>query len=119
MIIAIDIDAVLADFLSQFLQYRNDTYKTEHKREDFYTYEWYKVFAEPHDTMYKILYDFFNSEYMAKIEPMPGAIAGVNRLKREHTLNIVTSRPKMITEASFFLINQPTIAMVRTREKFV
>lgn len=106
MLIAIDIDAVLADFLSMFLQYRNDTYKTSFKREDFYTYEWYKVFAEPKDAMYKILYDFFNSEYLTKVEPMPGAIAGVNRLKREHRLDVVTSRPKIITEATFKWIHR-------------
>jgi uncharacterized HAD superfamily protein len=106
MLIAIDIDAVLADLLSMFLRYRNDTYKTNFKREDFYTNEWYRVFAEPSDLLYKILYDFFKSEYMAKVEPVPGAIAGVNRLKNEHKLVIVTSRPKIIAEETFKWIHR-------------
>ena len=62
MLIAIDIDAVMADLLSMFLKYRNDKYHTAWRREEFYTYEWYKVFGDPKDEMYKILYDFWGWE---------------------------------------------------------
>ena len=96
MLIAIDIDAVMADLLSMFLKYRNHKYGTKWRRDEFFTYEWYKVFEEPKDEMYKILYDFFHSEFMARIEPMPGAIVGVRHLHKSHKLDVITSRPRII-----------------------
>lgn len=97
MIIAIDIDAVLGDFLSQFLKYRNDTYGTQWKRTDFETYVWSQVFKESKEVMYSIMSDFFNSDYFPNIKLMPGAQEGIDALKeRGYTLDIVTSRPRLI-----------------------
>lgn len=99
MRIAFDIDAVLADFLSEFLIWRNYRFNTRWRREDFWSYHWWEVFAEDERKMYEILFDFFNSKEIKKIEPMPGAKRGVRRLKkRGHQMCVVTSRPRLISE---------------------
>jgi len=102
MIIAIDIDAVLGDFLSQFLKYRNDTYGTNWRLDQFYTNVWATVFNESKEEMYSILSDFFNSEYIHDIKLIPGAKTGIDMLKREGlTLEVVTSRPRLIKRETY------------------
>lgn len=99
MMIAVDIDAVLADFLSKFLEYRNYIYHTNYVRDDFYTYIWAEVFGESKEQMYAILSDFFESGYVDQIKPMPGAVAGIGALEKQgHEVYVVTSRPRMIKD---------------------
>jgi len=99
MLIAIDIDAVLADFLSKFLEYRNKVYQTNFKRNDFYTYVWAEVFKESKEEMYAILSDFFESGYVNQIALISGAKKGIEELKKQgHTIDIVTSRPRFIKD---------------------
>jgi 5'(3')-deoxyribonucleotidase len=96
MIIASDIDEVLADFLVMFLKYRNDTYGTDWRTEQFYTYVWSEVFGESKERMYSILSDFFVSDHIRRIRPKRGAVAGIKELAREHTIYVTTSRPRII-----------------------
>lgn len=106
MKIAIDIDAVLADFLSMFLKYRNDTYGTSWKRKQFYTYVWAEVFGESKEKMYSVLVDFFSSDYLRQIEPMPGAAKGVKEISKKNRLYIVTSRPRIIADITRDWLNK-------------
>jgi 5'(3')-deoxyribonucleotidase len=107
MVIAIDIDAVLGDFLSQFLKYRNDTYGSSWKRDQFYTYVWSQVFKESKEQMYSIMSDFFNSDYIHEIKLMPGAKEGIDTLKtRGYTLDVVTSRPRLIKRETLKWLDQ-------------
>ncbi len=101
MVIAIDIDAVLGDFLSKFLEYRNDMYGTSWKIDQFYSYVWAEVFKESKEQMYSILTDFFESSYLDEIKPVAGAVEGVRKLKElGHTLDVITSRPRLIKDAT-------------------
>lgn len=99
MRIAIDIDDVLTDFLSEFLHWRNRRFGTRWQRQDFWSYDWVRVFAEDRQTLNAVLFDFFNSREIRKIAPMPGAKRGIKKLKkRGHHMSIVTSRPRLIAE---------------------
>jgi 5'(3')-deoxyribonucleotidase len=99
MKIAFDIDAVLADFLSEFLLWRNDRFNTRWRRSDFWSYQWWEVFAEKPEVMNNILFDFFNSREIHRISPMPGAKRGIRKLKRRgHHMCVITSRPRLISE---------------------
>ena len=99
MRIAIDIDAVLGDFLSEFLRWRNERFGTRWKRRDFWTYDWAQVFAEDRRTLNAVLFDFFNSREIVRIRPMPGSRRGVRKLKkRGHLLCVITSRPRLIAD---------------------
>lgn len=106
MLIASDIDAVLGDFLSMYLKYRNDTYNTNWQRDQFYTYVWSEVFQESKEQMYSILSDFFHSDYINAIEPMPGAVEGIERIGKKNKILVVTSRPRLIADATYDWLNK-------------
>lgn len=102
MLIAIDIDAVLGDFLTKFLEYRNREYGTSWRREDFFSYVWADVFKESPDQMYAILADFFESQEIKEIEPVPGAVENIRYLKKIGAeLDVVTSRPRVIKDLTY------------------
>ena len=99
MKIALDIDAVLADFLSEFLHWRNKRFGTRWQRQDFWSYDWHVVFAEERRTLNAVLFDFFHSREIARIRPMPGAQRAVKKLKNlGHELSVITSRPRLIAD---------------------
>ncbi len=92
MIIAIDVDEVLADLLSQFIKYHNDLYGTNLRREEFATYNWWEVIGDGYASDKEKILSFFKSPYVDQIEPIAGAQAGVKELKESNELVVVTSR---------------------------
>jgi 5'-nucleotidase len=105
MIIAIDVDEVLADLLSQFIIFHNETYGTKLKREEFITYNWWDTMHEDFEQMKKEIYNFFKSSYIKDVKPVEGAQEGVKRLKRKHDLIIITSRPYVLSVLTEHWIN--------------
>ncbi len=93
MHIAIDIDEVLADTLSTFLNYYNTVYGTKFKRQDFYTYNWWEVMGTSAQEVVAEFARFMKTDWGKKIPPLPGAQAGVQELSKQHQLSVITSRP--------------------------
>jgi 5'(3')-deoxyribonucleotidase len=92
MIIAIDVDEVLADLLSQFIKYHNNLYGTDLRREEFLTYNWWEVIGDGYANDKEKILSFFKSPDVDLIRPIVGAQDGVKELKKENDLVIVTSR---------------------------
>jgi uncharacterized HAD superfamily protein len=92
MIIAIDVDEVLADLLSQFIAYHNDLYGTNLRREEFVTYAWWDIIGDGYAADKEKIINFFKSPDVDLIQPIAGAQAGVIELKRDNELVVVTSR---------------------------
>ncbi|MFA6338589.1 MAG: hypothetical protein WCW87_00810 [Candidatus Paceibacterota bacterium] len=98
MIIAIDIDEVLGDFLSSFIKYHNDKYQTSMITDDFVTYDFSKVMNYSKDEAYKRIDEFMGSEDFKNIPTIEGSKEAIEILKKNHKLHIVTARPKFIAE---------------------
>ena len=92
MIIAIDVDEVLADLLSQFIKYHNNLYGTDLHRDEFTSYSWWEIIGDGYTIDKEKILDFFKSPDVDLIRPVAGAQDGVRELKKMHDLVVVTSR---------------------------
>ena len=93
MIIALDLDEVIAEFHNGFIKFHNYSYKTNVSIEDFPDY--YLFTGSLNITREQAIdrvYEFYESEFFDQIKPFPGAIVAVNKLKENHKLYIITSR---------------------------
>ncbi|MBP9690505.1 hypothetical protein KBD81_00330 [Candidatus Woesebacteria bacterium] len=92
MIIAIDLDEILADTTSAVIRYHNDTFGTSYRIADFHSNEWWKVWGGTREQSVQKFFDFANTPYFHQVEPVIGAREAVSELTKNHTLHIVTSR---------------------------
>ena len=92
MKIGIDLDDVIAKFLEKFLEYYNCRFKTNFKEEDFFCYSMWKVLGDSRENMVEIVKDFNDADLLSEIEPVKKSVKGVNNLKKQYELNIITSR---------------------------
>ncbi|MBI5229280.1 hypothetical protein HY991_04155 [Candidatus Micrarchaeota archaeon] len=92
MLIGMDLDEVLADFLSSVIKFHNTTYGTSLKREDFFSYNFWEVWSGTREEAIKKVYEFHKTHYFHEIQPVEGAVEGVRELKEEHELVVITSR---------------------------
>ena len=96
MIIAIDLDEVLCDFISSMLFYYNEKYGTNYKKEDFFTYNFWEVLGISQEKTIDIVHDFHKTHHFEDIQPINGAIEAVSKLKKNHKLIVITSRQHSI-----------------------
>lgn len=106
MIIAIDIDDVLADTLNHFIKYYNKLYKKNFKRDDFYVYHWWKVLGLSFDDFVKIFKRYAAEKNFEKFSPVRGAQAAVNKLKKDHHLIVVTGRENYLIKATEYWLDR-------------
>jgi len=92
MVIAIDLDEVLADTTPALIRYHNDTYGTSLVFEDFNNYEWWRVWGGTREESVKKFLDFVNTPYFQEVIPVKGAQDVMNKIRKNHSLHIVTSR---------------------------
>lgn len=92
MIIAIDLDEILADTTPALIRYHNDTYATSYAIEDFVSYEWWNVWGGTREESVRKFMDFVKSPYFQEVGPIVGSEKAIQQLKKEHILHIVTSR---------------------------
>lgn len=100
MIIATDIDEVLADTLNEFLGFYNADFRTNFSREQFKSYDWWEGLNVSLDDFILRLNRFIDKEGFARILPLPGAREAIKKLGRDHKLLVVTSRPRAIAETT-------------------
>ncbi|PIR68966.1 hypothetical protein COX93_00075 [Candidatus Nomurabacteria bacterium CG_4_10_14_0_2_um_filter_30_12] len=91
--IAVDIDDVLGDFVSNFVLFHNNKYGTKLKKENFFSYQYPMVLGvSEQETIYRID-SFYVSDYFKEIIPISGSIETISSLKKlGHNLFIVTGR---------------------------
>ena len=96
MKIGIDLDEVLADFLTALLKYHNATYGTNLKREQFLSYGFWKTWGGTRDEAIQKVYDFHKTPYFKNIQPVACAKKAISSLKQNNDLLIVTSRQNSV-----------------------
>lgn len=100
MKIAIDIDDVTADMVTALTKYNNEVYGTKLTLADHNDYDLAKVWQCPADIAVERVYTFYRSERMNDLQPIEGAIEGINKLSEKYTIQFITSRPSFLQEKS-------------------
>ncbi len=93
MIIGVDVDDVLADFMNSMIKYHNDRYDTNYSREDFRSYNLWKTLGGNEEDAVKKIYDFYHTSHFDNISPTEGSQDAVEKLSKNNTLRVITSRP--------------------------
>jgi uncharacterized HAD superfamily protein len=100
MKIGVDLDEVLADYLTAVLKYYNSAHGTTWKREDFFSYDFWEVWGGTRESMIEEIYAFYQTSYFKEMQVIAGASAGIKELKKDNELFIVTSRQDDIAEVT-------------------
>ncbi|MBI2593198.1 hypothetical protein HYW44_00960 [Candidatus Daviesbacteria bacterium] len=96
-VIAVDIDEVLADFLSYFVYFHNLMYKTSAKREDFKNYYLHEILGTDRDEMHIRYLEFKTFSLLERLKPIKGAHRGIKKLiELGYAPHLLTARPKVI-----------------------
>lgn len=96
-VIAVDIDEVLADFLSYFVYFHNLMYKTSASKEDMKKYYLHEVFDVDRDEMSMRYLEFKALHLLERLEPVKGAKEGISKLfEMGYEPHLVTARPQVI-----------------------
>jgi uncharacterized HAD superfamily protein len=98
MIIAIDIDEVLADSITNWRNYAKNVYCIEVSDEELGKIPYLSFLGNSNEEISERIRVFNNSEHFYKTKPVEGAQDAVDLLSKDHTLKIVTSRPFGIKE---------------------
>lgn len=99
--IALDLNDTLCDFVGGLARFHNRKYGTKLKKEDYFTFEFGRVWGCDQKEAEKRVDEFHNSEYFKNILPVKDSQWGVNGLSKYNELYVVTSR-----ETTPYLIEQ-------------
>jgi uncharacterized HAD superfamily protein len=98
MIIAIDIDEVLGQFMKALVEFHNNKYKTNLKLEDFFSYKFWEVWGGTKEEAIQKVYDFHKTNYFKNIIPVKDSQESVKKIKENNKLFIITSRQDDVIE---------------------
>lgn len=101
MIIAVDLDEVLAHFLPAFVAYHNDTFGTDFLVDDFFSYRFEEVLGGTGEEILEKVYDFHSTEYFNNIEPIEEAVQAIKYLQESYELVLVTARQWDIQDPTY------------------
>lgn len=100
MKIAVDLDEILAEFLSSVIAFHNDAYNTNLKKTDFHSYKYWEVWGGDRAEAIQKVYEFHQTPYFQNIKPVAGAIEAIKILKEKHELYVITSRQDEVSLAT-------------------
>lgn len=90
MKVGVDIDGVVANFVAGFIPLVKERYGLILREQDIYVHDLYLVLGVPPDEAM----DLVRQTISRDLEPYPGAIKGLARLRRRHQVALVTARPE-------------------------
>ncbi len=106
MKIGIDLDEVLADFMTALIKFHNDKYDTAFERHQFHSYRVFEIWGGTQEEADGEISEFYNTEYFEGIQPIPNAIESIDSLSKSHELSIITSRQNDISEKTLDWVNR-------------
>ncbi len=105
MKIGIDVDDVLCQTGKSFIKYHNEKYGTELGEDQFYNRDLLSVYGETREEATRRVLDYL-CKNISRLEVVSGAKEGVERLKKNHELVIVTGRRNdMLTKTKEWIEN--------------
>lgn len=90
-------DEVICDTNQAMLDYHNNKYGTEFKKEQITTWSLETLYGYSSEEMSRFLDDFFSSPLHTSAAPIIGAVEGIERLK-DHELVVISARPEHIRD---------------------
>jgi 5'(3')-deoxyribonucleotidase len=91
-LIAFDLDGVLADTLSSFIQFHNDRYYTQLTPKDFHSEYYWEVLQEPKEETLKKFDHFAQTNYFTNIQPIRGAKETIEIISQQYDVIVITAR---------------------------
>ncbi|XP_021894399.1 uncharacterized protein LOC110812049 [Carica papaya] len=99
LVVAVDVDEVLGDFISALNRFIADRYSLNHSVSEYHVYEFFKIWNCSRDEAAVRVHEFYKTSYFKKgIHPIPGAWQALHKLSRCCNLSVVTSRQNAIKE---------------------
>jgi len=105
MNIAFDMDDVLAAFQLGWIQHNNEKYGMKLTFEGIYDFSYALVMNITEEEVFRRIFEFYGTELIKNLIPIPGAVKTIAELSKDHTLFVLTSRPAEIAEMSRTWIN--------------
>ncbi|KAK4564996.1 hypothetical protein RGQ29_006871 [Quercus rubra] len=99
VVVAVDVDEVLGNFVSALNRFIADRYSSNHSVSEYHVYEFFKIWNCSRDEADIRVHEFFKTSYFKMgIQPLPGAQRALHKLSRYCNLSIVTSRQNAIKD---------------------
>lgn len=99
IVVAVDIDEVLGNFVSALNRFIADRYSSNHSVSEYHVYEFFKIWGCSRNEADLRVHEFFKTPYFKKgIHPLPGAQRALYKLARLCKLSVVTSRQNAIKD---------------------
>ncbi|CAI9766618.1 unnamed protein product [Fraxinus pennsylvanica] len=99
IMVAVDVDEVLGNFVSALNQFIADQYSLNHSVSEYHVYEFFKIWNCSQDEADIRVHEFFKTPYFKKgIHPIPGSQKALQKLSKFCDLSVVTSRQNAIKE---------------------
>ncbi|KAK9275874.1 hypothetical protein L1049_023147 [Liquidambar formosana] len=99
IIVAVDVDEVLGNFVSALNRFIADHYSLNHSVSEYHVYEFFKIWNCSRDEADIRVHEFFKTPYFKTgIHPIPGAQQTLHKLSRFCNLSVVTSRQNAIRD---------------------
>jgi len=92
MIIAVDIDEVLADLVSELTEFHNRTYGTSFTNHDYASYDLEDTWGGTRTDAVQKVERFMEEGGFRRAKPKPGAKRAIDTLKKTNELVVVSSR---------------------------
>ncbi|CAN8327156.1 unnamed protein product [Cochlearia groenlandica] len=106
IVVAVDIDEVLGNFVSALNRFIADRYLSNHSVSEYHVYEFFRIWNCSRSEADVRVHEFFKTSYFKKgIHPLPGAHKTLHKLSRYCDLSVVTSRQNAIKDHTLEWIN--------------
>ncbi|XP_004488158.1 uncharacterized protein [Cicer arietinum] len=97
LVVAVDVDEVLGNFVSALNKFIADRYSSNHSVSEYHVYEFFKIWNCSRDEANTRVHEFFETPYFKSgIHPIPGAQMALQKLSKFCNLSVVTSRQNII-----------------------
>jgi len=98
MKVGIDIDEIITEFAKGYLKLFNKKYNKNVEFEDLFTYSLWKPLGISRKDSLELAEEYYSSDSFDNIKLVQGAEEGVKKLKENHELVFITSRPAPVRE---------------------
>ena len=96
MLLGVDMDEVLADFINSFLAFHNKKYNTDIRRNDAKTYYLTDILGEDIDNIMKKMHLFYNTHDFKNMALISGSKESITQLSKNHEMAVITARPTLV-----------------------
>jgi|SRR3989344_2184276 len=100
MLLAFDLDDVLAETMKELVLFHNDHYGTRHSFSDYTTYDHDQLWGCSREEADRRHVKFRSSSYFHRIVPVEMAVDAAKELRKKHGLVIISARPEDIRTAT-------------------